>query len=113
MRIRGRSKSAARPGILLSLCALLLASSSATAQGPERRIRFRAGKTSAVVKGRLVNSPGVDEAWQNYVLKVGEGQTVTVRLTSQGEFSAAADEKITAGLDKLQTRRKTLRPPIS
>jgi hypothetical protein len=33
----------------------------------------------------LVNRPGVDEAWQNYLLKVNEGQIVTVRLTSQGD----------------------------
>ena len=85
MRTRGRRKSTFKPGIILSLCALLFAASSATAQGPERRIRFLKGQASAVVKGRLVNSRGVEEAWQNYVLKVGEGQTVTVRLTSQGD----------------------------
>jgi hypothetical protein len=71
-------------GLILLLCAILHASSS-SAQGPERRIKFGAGQSSAVVKGRLVNRPGVDEAWQIYVLKVNKGQTVTVRLTSQGD----------------------------
>ena len=85
MRLRVRGNSAVKAGLVLSLCAVLLAASPAAAQAPERRIRFRGGQTSAVVKGRLVNRPGVDEAWQNYVLRVGEGQTVTVRLTSEGE----------------------------
>lgn len=85
MLTRGRSKSTFKLGIFLSLCAALVATSTATAQGPERRIRFTKGETSAVVKGRLVNRPDVEEAWQNYVLKAGEGQTVTVRLTSQGD----------------------------
>lgn len=68
-----------------ALALLLLAAVPASAQGPGRRVRFRPGQSSAVVKSRLVNGPGVDEAWQNYVLRVGEGQTVTVRLTSQGD----------------------------
>jgi hypothetical protein len=85
MRISWRGKSPSKLGLALSLCAVLLATSPTAAQAPERRIRFGAGRSSAVVKGRLVNRPGVDEAWQNYVLKVGEGQTVTVRLTSQGD----------------------------
>ena len=85
MRISWRWKSSGRLGLALSLCAVLLATSPAAAQAPERRIRFGTGQSSAVVKGRLVNRPGVDGAWQNYVLRVGEGQTVTVRLTSQGD----------------------------
>lgn len=84
MRTRGLRKSTFKLGVVLSLWAALLAS-AATAQGPERRIRFLKGETSAVVKGRLVNRAGVEEAWQNYLLRVGEGQTVTVRLTSQGD----------------------------
>ncbi len=85
MRTRGFWKSGFKSWLVFSLCALLLAAATATAQGPERRIKFLPGQTSAVVKGRLVNRPGVDEAWQNYVLRVGEGQAVTVRLTSQGD----------------------------
>lgn len=85
MRTRGRRKSLGKLGLVLSLCAALLASSTATAQGPERRIKFLKGEAAAVVKGRLVNTPAVEEAWQDYVLRVGEGQTVTVRLTSQGD----------------------------
>ena len=85
MRARGRLKSSFGAGLALSFCAVLLAAAAATGQGPERRITFPKGQASAVVKGRLVNRAGVDEAWQNYVLRVGEGQTVSVRLTSQGE----------------------------
>ena len=84
MRLSERGKSFRKSGVAWALCAILLAASAATAQGPERRIRFRAGQTSAVVSGRLVNGAEVEEAWQNYVLRVGEGQTVTLRLTSQG-----------------------------
>lgn len=84
MRTEGRLRFTGRLGLVFTLAAVWLAG-SATAQGPDRRIRFLKGQTSAVVKGRLVNRRDVEEAWQNYVLRVEAGQTVTVRLTSQGD----------------------------
>ena len=76
------SRSAA---LITSLIILFLATTVVPAQGPTQRIRFKKGRSAAIVKGRLVNTKRVAEAWQNYVLKVSEGQTLTLRLTSAGD----------------------------
>jgi hypothetical protein len=80
------AKSIRLMALILTFSMIVLAAAAiATAQGPVRRIRFERGRTMAIVKGKLVNTRQVAEAWQNYVLRVGKGQTITLHLTSPGE----------------------------
>jgi predicted secreted protein len=82
--------SVSRHAICIRLAALIFIFSvtllgTTTAQGPTQRIQFGRGRTTAVVKGKLVNTRRVAEAWQNYVLRVSKGQTITLHLTSPGD----------------------------
>jgi hypothetical protein len=71
--------------LISAISMILLTAATITAQGPTRRIQFARGRATAIVKGRLVNTRQVAEAWQNYSLRVRKGQTITLRLTSPGD----------------------------
>lgn len=77
----GPARSAA---LIASIILLFLASTTVPAQGPTQRIRFKTGHASSTIKGTLVNTRRVNEAWRDYVLEVRKGQTITIRMSSPG-----------------------------
>ena len=63
--------------LLVLICVLLLAASSALAQGVRKKVRFAKGASSATIKGAVVRGDR-----DRYIVGASGGQTMTVTISS-------------------------------